>query len=79
MPEYLYPGVYVEEIDTGNKPIEGVSTSTVGFIGLAEKGPLKPTFVTSFGEYTRIFGRHTQQVTKKQCHLARRPSLNLCR
>src|SRR6185312_8366595 len=64
MPEYLYPGVYVEEIDTGNKPIEGVSTSTVGFIGLAEKGPLKPTLVTSFGEYTRIFGRHTQQVTK---------------
>ena len=30
MPEYLAPGVYVEEIDTGAKPIEGVSTSTCG-------------------------------------------------
>ena len=28
MPEYLSPGVYVEEVDTGNKPIEGVATST---------------------------------------------------
>jgi len=40
MPEYLSPGVYVEEIDTGNKPIEGVSTSTAGMEGLAERGPL---------------------------------------
>ena len=28
MAEYLAPGVYVEEIDTGSKPIEGASTST---------------------------------------------------
>jgi phage tail sheath protein FI len=58
MPEYLYPGVYVEEIDTGNKPIEGVSTSTVGFLGIAERGPVKPTLVTSFDEFTRSFGRY---------------------
>jgi len=38
MPEYLSPGVYVEEIEIGAKPIEGVSTSTVGFVGKAEKG-----------------------------------------
>jgi uncharacterized protein len=56
MPEYLSPGVYVEEIDTGNKPIEGVSTSTVGFLGIAERGPVLPTLVTSFTEYTRNFG-----------------------
>ncbi len=42
MPEYLYPGVYVEEIDTGNKPIEGVSTSTAGFLGIAERGATTP-------------------------------------
>ena len=34
MPEYLAPGVFVEEIDTGNKPIEGVSTSVAAFVGL---------------------------------------------
>src|ERR1700722_6350344 len=56
MPEYLYPGVYVEEVDTGNKPIEGVSTSTAGFLGIAERGPLTPTFLTSFTDFTSIFG-----------------------
>src|SRR6266550_2549273 len=56
MPEYLSPGVYVEEVDTGNKPIEGVATSTVGFIGVAERGPDDPVLITSFGEYTRSFG-----------------------
>ncbi len=57
MPEYLAPGVYVEEIEIGAKPIEGVSTTTTGFIGMAERGPLnKPTLVTSFAEYQRIFG-----------------------
>ena len=40
MPEYLAPAVYVEEIDTGNKPIEGVSTSTAGMIGVTERGPV---------------------------------------
>ncbi|MDD4651923.1 MAG: phage tail sheath subtilisin-like domain-containing protein [Methanothrix sp.] len=57
MPEYLSPGVYVEEIEIGAKPIEGVSTSTVGFVGMTERGPLnKPTLVTSFAEYQRTFG-----------------------
>ena len=57
MPEYLAPGVYVEEIDTGPKPIEGVSTSTAGMIGMAERGPTDtPILVTSTGEYTRWFG-----------------------
>src|SRR6476646_7437936 len=57
MPEYLAPGVYVEEIDTGSKPIEGVSTSTAGMLGAAERGPANvPILVTSYGEYTRWFG-----------------------
>jgi phage tail sheath protein FI len=57
MPEYLAPGVYVEEIDTGNKPIEGVSTSTSGVLGVTECGPVNvPTLVTSFGQFTRWFG-----------------------
>jgi hypothetical protein len=57
MPEYLAPAVYVEEVDTGSKPIEGVSTSTTGMIGVAERGPVNmPILVTSNGEYHRWFG-----------------------
>lgn len=57
MPEYLAPGVYVEEIDTGSKPIEGVSTSTCGMVGVTERGPVNvPVLVTSVGEYVRWFG-----------------------
>src|SRR5215216_4072664 len=58
MPEYLAPAVYVEEVDTGSKPIEGVSTSTAGMIGVTERGPVNvPMLVTSFGEYQRVFGQ----------------------
>ena len=62
MPEYLSPGVYVEEVDTGNKPIEGVSTSTVGFLGIAERGPTAPTFLGSFSEYGRTFGSYLTRI-----------------
>lgn len=63
MPEYLYPGVYVEEIDTGNKPIEGVSTSTCGFLGIAERGPVTPTLLTSFGDFQRTFGGYLKDAS----------------
>lgn len=58
MPEYLSPGVYVEEFEIGAKPIEGVSTSTAGFVGVAERGLTEglPELVTSFAEYRRKFG-----------------------
>src|SRR5436309_2537091 len=63
MPEYLAPGVYVEEIDTGNKPIEGVSTSTAGMLGVTERGPVDfPILVTSYGEYTHWFGERLNKV-----------------
>ena len=39
MPEYLAPGVYIEETSFRAKTIEGVSTSTAGFVGLTERGP----------------------------------------
>jgi len=56
MPEYLSPGVYVEEIEIGGKPIEGVSTSTAGFLGQTERGPEAPTLITGFEQYRRLYG-----------------------
>jgi uncharacterized protein len=59
MPEYLAPAVYVEEVDTGSKPIEGVSTSTAGMIGVTERGPVNvPILVTAVPEYQRWFGQY---------------------
>ncbi len=57
MPEYLTPGVYMEEFEIGAKPIEGVSTSTAGFLGLTERGPtIPPKLVTSLTQFMRIYG-----------------------
>ncbi len=56
MPEYLAPGVYIEEIERGPKPIEGVATSTAAFLGETERGPIKPRLVTSYNDYLRTFG-----------------------
>lgn len=56
MPEYLAPGVFIEEIERGPKPIEGVATSTAAFLGPTERGRLKPRLTTSYGEYLRFFG-----------------------
>ena len=58
MPEYLAPGVYVEEISTGSKPIEGVSTSVAGFLGRTERGPMDVRYVTSWLGYQRLYGGH---------------------
>lgn len=41
MPEYLSPGVYVEEVSFRSKSIEGVPTSTTGFVGMTRFGPLQ--------------------------------------
>lgn len=56
MPEYLAPGVYVEEFEMGAKPIEGVSTSTLGILGETERGPVAPKLITSFEEFRRTYG-----------------------
>lgn len=58
MAEYLSPGVYVEEFDSGGKPMEGVGTSTAGFIGVAERGPVEglPQLVTNFADFKRVYG-----------------------
>ena len=58
MPEYLAPGVYVEETTFRQKSIEGVSTSTAGFVGPTRFGPTQgePELLTSFLDFERIYG-----------------------
>lgn len=58
MPEYLAPGVYVEETSFRAKSIEGTSTSTTAFVGLTTTGPGgdSPELLTSFGDFQRIYG-----------------------
>jgi len=60
MPEYLAPGVYVEEIECGPKSIEAVGTSTAGFLGVTERGPVKPRLVTSLFHFQRIYGDYLE-------------------
>ena len=57
MPTYLSPGVYVEEVPAGSRPIEGVGTSVAAFIGLAERGPVnEPTLVSNWTQFSERFG-----------------------
>jgi uncharacterized protein len=54
---YLSPGVYVEEVDRGSKPIEAVGTNTVGFLGTCSKGPVnKSIFISNWSQYVNTFG-----------------------
>ncbi|HEX2980292.1 MAG TPA: phage tail sheath subtilisin-like domain-containing protein [Anaerolineaceae bacterium] len=71
MPEYLSPGVYVEEVDRGPKPIEGVGTAMAAFVGFTEKAEMvrtvngeavienllnKPQLITNWTQFTERFG-----------------------
>ncbi len=57
MPTYLTPGVYVEEVSSGSKPIEGVGTAIAAFVGFAEKGPVsEPTLVVNWPQFVNVFG-----------------------
>ena len=58
MPEYLAPGVYVEETSFRAKSIEGVGTSTTAFVGPTRRGPVGgvPELVTSLSDFERIYG-----------------------
>jgi phage tail sheath protein FI len=58
MPEYLAPGVYVEEVSYRSKSIEGVGTTTTGFVGPTRYGPLydPPEPLTSLSEFERTYG-----------------------
>jgi len=57
MPAYLHPGVYLEEIPSGAKPIEGVATSITAFVGPAARGPVgEPVLIHSLQDYESTYG-----------------------
>src|SRR3954469_14146995 len=57
MPTYLTPGVYVEEVPSTSKPIEGVSTSVAAFVGLAPGGPVNtPMRISNWTQFAKIYG-----------------------
>ena len=58
---YLSPGVYVEEVDRGSKPIEAVGTNTVGFLGESMMGPAnQAVLITNWTQFVKTFGDFTQ-------------------
>jgi uncharacterized protein len=60
VPTYLSPGVYVEEVSSGSRPIEGVGTALCAFVGFTERGPAnQPTLVTNWTQYQKAFGSFT--------------------
>ncbi|MFE9566813.1 phage tail sheath family protein [Streptomyces sp. NPDC006487] len=62
MPSYLSPGVYVEEVPSGSKPIEGVGTAVCAFVGFTEKGPFnEPTLVTNWTQFAQTFGEFAEE------------------
>ena len=65
MPTYLSPGVYVEEVDRGSKPIEGVGTAVAAFVGFTARSPvddpddpdgIKPRLVTNWAQFESLYG-----------------------
>ncbi len=57
MPTYQSPGVYVEEVAAGARPLAGVGTAVAAFVGLAESGPFnRPTLVSNWTQFTTTFG-----------------------
>ena len=56
MPEFSFPGVHLQELESGPRPIEGVPTSIAAFLGETERGSIRPRLVTSYSDYLRCFG-----------------------
>jgi phage tail sheath protein FI len=63
MPKYLRPGIYVEEVPSASKPIEGVGTSIAAFVGLAPGGPINvPLRVSNWGQFAKVYGDANEPV-----------------
>src|SRR5437870_2899783 len=72
MPTYLSPGVYVEEVEAGSRPIEGVGTAVAAFVGMTAAGPFnEPTMVTNWSQFVKVFATETlEDGTERSVFLA---------
>src|SRR5262245_10089844 len=77
MTALLHPGVYVQEVPSGVRSIEGVPTSTTIFVGETERGPLEPTKITSAADYARQFGAHLRHEDASTAPVATRYEVDL--
>lgn len=59
MTNQLSSGINVEEEAPRVRAIQGASTSTLGAVGITERGPFEATLVTSFEQYRAVYGGHT--------------------
>jgi phage tail sheath protein FI len=51
------PGVYIQELPAGSRPIEGVGTAIAAFVGITADGPYDQAIkVANWGQYTATFG-----------------------
>ncbi|MFK7763803.1 MAG: phage tail sheath subtilisin-like domain-containing protein [Roseobacter sp.] len=68
LPEYLAPGVFVEETSLGGHAIDGVSTSTAAFLGLSERGPIGAvsTVISSYSDFVRVYGDDSDLILSGQ-------------
>jgi phage tail sheath protein FI len=63
MTEYKSPGVYVQEVEAGSRPIEGVGTAVAAFVGLASQGEFNtPTLVTNWSQFRNTFGEFSKDL-----------------
>src|SRR5690242_8799754 len=68
MANVSYPGVYVEEVSSGVRPIEAASTSTAAFVGFTQMGPDdEARRVTSFTQFQRLYGGYIDDAFLPQC------------
>src|ERR1044071_460447 len=70
MAEYLTPGVYMEEVNSGPRPIEAVGTAMAAFVGFAPDGPInEPTLVTNWSQYVEKFGAEEKLTRRRNPHM----------
>ena len=80
MPNYLTPGVYVEEIPAQSKPIEGVGTAVAAFVGLAPGGPANtPMRIANWTQFARLYGDPVEPENGPKRKLVSNPDSRIAR
>lgn len=76
MASLLHPGVYVRELSSGVRVIEGAATSTTIFVGETERGPLEPTRIKGIADYERLFGGYLRVSSSSPARVTMRYSVD---